>query len=142
MATLSADKSRVYSTDINEFGELPVIASDIIYEGAATGESSSAGTFRPLQGGDNFGGFAVEKADNSSGAASAINVRVRRRGYVWLATITGASGIADAESTVYATDDDTFTLTASGASAIGKIVTYNSSDGFFVYFEADSVRSI
>jgi hypothetical protein len=35
------------------------------------------------------------------------------------------TGVGDIDDTVYATDDDTFTKTSSGATAIGKIVTVN-----------------
>jgi len=61
MTTLSADKPRDYQLGDRE--EYPVIAADIIYEGAAVGENGS-GYARPLQAGDPFGqnaglGFAM-----------------------------------------------------------------------------------
>ena len=73
MTTLAVNKPRVYELgDINEF---PVIASDIIYEGAAVGDNGS-GYARPLVAGDPFRGFAERNADNSAGNAGTINVRV------------------------------------------------------------------
>ena len=51
MATLAADVQRAYQT--GEIEEYPVIASDIIYQGAAVGENAS-GYSRPLQAGDPF----------------------------------------------------------------------------------------
>lgn len=141
MATLSADNPRVFETGHdNHLNGLPAVASDIIYLGAAVGENSS-GYFRPLSGGDNFAGFCIEKCDNSSGSAGDKNVKVYQRGVVKLA-VTGVTAVTDEGSTVYASDDDTFTLTASGASSIGKIVRYVSSTTVMVAFEATSVRSI
>ena len=142
MATLASDKPRSYSVSTEMVGaELPVIASDIIYEGAAVGESSSTGTYRPLVAGDTFNGFAESKADNSSGAASAINVKVKRHGTV-IIPVTGVSATAQVGDTVYASDDDTFTTTASGNSAVGKVQRWISSTTAEVYFEGATVRSI
>jgi len=141
MATLSADNPRVFETGHdNHINELPVIASDIIYLGAAVGENSS-GYFRPLSGGDNFEGFAIAQVDNSSGSAGDKNVKVYQRGVVTL-SVTGVTAVTDEGSTVYASDDDTFTTTASGASAIGKIIRFVSGTTVQVLFESTSVRSI
>lgn len=140
MATLSADKSRKFGISEGPHNNLPVIASDIIYQGAAVGDNAS-GYFRPLVGGDVFAGFAFAKADNSSGSAGDIDVELRTSGEVTL-TVTGVSGVGDVTETVYATDDDTFTLTSSGASAIGKVIRWETSTTAVVYFEAGYKRSI
>lgn len=141
MATLSADSPRVFeSGHDNMENALPVIADDIIFDGAAVGENGS-GYFRPFEANDPFAGFAIAKADNTGGSAGDVNVKVYQRGIVTLA-VTGLSAVTDEGSTVYATDDDTFTLTASGGTAIGKIVRYTSSTSAQVYFEAATVRSI
>ena len=63
MATLTANKAR--SWELGDHNDLPVIASDIIYQGAAVGDNGS-GYMRPLSSGDPFRGFAHEKADNWS----------------------------------------------------------------------------
>lgn len=138
MTTLADNKPRAYET--GEFNDLPVIASDIIYEGAAVGENGS-GYFRPLVAGDNFAGFAVRKADNSSGVAGAKNVKVRQKGKIELA-VTGVTGVTDEGSTVYASDDNTFTLSSTNNSAIGKIIRHISGTTVLVEFEAVSCRSI
>ena len=141
MTTLAADKPRVYPVRAYEVtNELPVIASDIIYEGAAVGDNAS-GLARPLVAGDPFFGFAQRQCDNSAGAASAKNVVVRSRGCIVLA-VTGASSAADVSETVYAADDDTFTLTAGSNTAIGKVVRYISGTQVVVYFESASLRSL
>lgn len=144
MATLSANVKRKfeYSSDGGPaLNDIPMIASDIIYEGAAVGESSSTGNARPLVGGDVFLGFATAKADNSAGAIGAVNVRVIQRGTVQL-TVTGVSADDDLGVAVYASDDATFTTTASGATQIGKLVRWVSSTTALVYFEAAGLRSI
>ena len=68
MTTLAVDTPLVIEGGtINEY---PVIASDIIYEGAAVGLVPASGHARPLAAGDRFVGFAEQKADNSAGAAA------------------------------------------------------------------------
>src|SRR5690348_466725 len=113
MATLAADKPRAYENtgphpDVNE---IPIIASDTIYNGAAVGESSSTGTARPLVGGDNFMGFCVEQCANEGGAAAAKLVKVYTTGVVWL-TVANATNINQFGDAVYASDDDTFTISS------------------------------
>jgi hypothetical protein len=143
MATLSASSPRVFETGHDDYvNDLPVIASDIIYDGSAVGELNDTGTFQPLASGDKFAGFAWSNpgglVDNSAGAASALRVQVKQRGRVRL-PITGVTGITDIGKDVYATDDDTFTLTV-GGSLIGRIVRHETSTIAVVEFEAFHLR--
>jgi hypothetical protein len=92
--------------EIGERNEFPVIASDIIYEGAAVGIVKASGHARPLTAVDRFVGFAEEQVDNSAGAAAALNVRVIKKGAVKL-SVTGAV-ITDVGQPVYAQDDNAF----------------------------------
>jgi len=138
MTTLAANKPRGY--ELGEFNEIPVIAADIIYEGAAVGDNGS-GLARPLVALDPFMGFAQRKADNSGGAASAIKVQVRTKGLIEL-TVVGASSAADVGEAVYASDDDTFTLTSTNNTPVGKVHRHVSGTTCVVYFEAVSARSI
>jgi hypothetical protein len=145
MSTLAADKRRVFELNggYPDEGVVPIIASDIVYAGAAVGESTTTGTYRPLAGGDVFAGFAMEKCDNASGAASAKLIKILRSGVVKNLPVTGLDNVNDAGATVYATTDDDFTLTASGASSIGKVERYSGTSGYGdVYFEGESRRSI
>jgi hypothetical protein len=85
----------------------------------------------------------MEKCDNASGAASAKLIKILRSGVVKNLPVTGLDNVNDAGATVYASDDDTFTLTASGSSSIGKVEKYNGVSGYGdVYFEGESRRSI
>lgn len=141
MTTLAADKPRIFPVRPYEVTtELPVIAADIIYEGAAVGDNAS-GLARPLVALDPFLGFAQRHVDNSAGAASAKNVVVRTRGCVVLAVV-GASGAGDVGETVYASDDDTFTLTSAGNTAIGKVSRWITGTSCEVEFEALPFRSL
>jgi hypothetical protein len=126
MATLAKDTPRQFELTGGHpnLNEVPAIASDIIYAGAAVGESSSAGTGRPLVAGDNFLGFCIETCDNSAGAAAAKLIKVYTEGDVWL-TVTNIDNIDDLGVTVYASDDAVFTTTATGNTAIGKVKRYD-----------------
>lgn len=134
MTTLADDKSRSY--ELGPEGDYPVVAADVIYEGAAVGES--AGYARPLVGGDRFLGFALAKADNAAGAAGAIYVHVRRAGRVQLA-ISGLV-ITDLGLPVYASDDDTYSLSPVGGSYIGRVARYVASGVGVVAFDLDGDR--
>jgi len=138
MATLAVDTPRDYQ--LGEVEEYPVIASDIIYEGAAVGENGS-GYSRPLVAGDPFQGFAERQVDNSAGAAGAKNVRVKTRGRARL-TVAGATAItANDRPAVYASDDGTFTLTYTSNSLIGYVSKWLASTDCIVEFDALAVKA-
>lgn len=133
MTTLATNKPRAF--ELGDRNELPVIAADIIYEGAAVGDNGS-GYARPLVAGDPFRGFAEAKADNAAGAAGAVNVRVIEEGKIQLAI--GSLAITDVGKPVYASDDDTFTLTASTNTHIGRVHRFVSTGVGVVAFSAIS----
>jgi hypothetical protein len=137
MTTLATNAVRAYNE--GDYGDLPMIASDIIYEGAAVGENGS-GYFRPLAAADPFAGFATRKTENGA-TAGATSVNVRRKGIITL-TVVGVTAVTDEGSTVYASDDNTFTLASTGNSSIGKICRWITGTTCEVYFEAVSFRSI
>lgn len=146
MATLAVDKPRVFALtgEHPNYNEIPAIASDIIYAGAAVGESSTSGTGRPLVGADAFMGFAVERCDNSAGAAADKRIKVVKSGDVEL-VVSGVDNINDEGSTVFASDDDTFTLTSTTTNSnIGKVVRVisTSANKALVHFEAVHQRSL
>ncbi|KHQ50379.1 MULTISPECIES: hypothetical protein [Mameliella] len=132
MTTLPADSPRKYL--YGDQTAYPVIASDVIYEGAAVGENGS-GYARPLQAGDRFLGFNIETADNSAGSAGDIDVTVKTKGKIQLAVASAAITDNDRPA-VYASDDDTFTLVASGNSHIGYVERFVSSGVAIVEFDA------
>lgn len=121
LTTLAADTPRVY--ELGGLSYHPVIASDIIYEGAAVGLNTS-GNAQPLVAGNKFAGFAKSKVDNSSGAAGDRKVELITAGEILL-TISGAAA-GDEGRAVYASDDDTFTYTAAGNTFVGHVKRYDS----------------
>src|SRR5262249_40972104 len=136
MTTLAANKPR--SLEMGEVNEFPVIAADIIYEGAAVGQVAGTGHSRPLATGDRFSRFAESKAANSAGAAADINVRVIYRGMAEL-TISGVV-ITDVGQPVYATDDDTFTMDPTSGVFIGFVHRFVSAGVAVIEFDALSFR--
>lgn len=137
MTTLAANSPRAYGSGGNRT-HYPVIASDIIYEGAAVGLVPASGHAQPLTATDKFCGFAVQKADNSAGAAAAINVQVYKSGLIEL-TVTGVT-ITDVDQPVYATDDDTFTVSPVGGVFVGFVERWVSSGIAEVRFDVGRLR--
>lgn len=136
MTTLAANKPRAY--ELGERNQIPVIAADIIYEGAAVGIVDASGHARPLAVGDRFAGFAVAKADNSTGAAAAIDVETVKSGQVQL-SVSGAV-ITDVGQPVYASDDDTFTFNPADGPFIGFVKRFVSSGIAVVEFNAGVMK--
>ena len=134
MTTLAADTPR--DKVLGDHNDIPMIASDIIFEGAAVGVVKASGHARPLQATDRFAGFAREKCDNSAGAAAAKNVRVDKKGTVKL-SVTGAV-ITDINQPVYATDDNAFTFIPTSAVFIGFVRRFDSAGVVYVEFDADN----
>jgi hypothetical protein len=130
MTTLAKDTPRAY--EVGEFDDVPAIAADIIYEGAAVGDNGS-GYGRPLVAGDRFRGFATQQCDNSDGAAGDLNIRVRKRGCIQL-SISGLV-ITDVGLPVYASDDNTFVLSPVGNTFIGTVLRFVSSGVGVVEFD-------
>lgn len=138
MATLTKNTPREYpvSPSGDEVG-LPIIASDIIWEGSAVGKVDASGHMRPLQQGDKFVGFELKKVDNSDGSAADLDTKMRFRGFIKL-SVTGAV-ITDVGQPVYASDDDTFTFKPCDASNnrnpfIGKVHRFVSAGVVIVEF--------
>lgn len=140
---LSQDKPRDYKwIDGRPTTSQPVQASVVSYIGGAQSRSTG-GEVGPLAAGEAFAGFAAVTTDNSTGSDGEVTTKLYAKGIVLL-TVTGVDDNDDIADTVYATDDDTFTLTASGGVAIGKVFEIEdlSSNQAWVYFEADTVQSI
>lgn len=133
MATLTAAEPRTYEQRGHK-ESLPVIASDIIYGGAAVGENGS-GSSRPLVAGDPFQGFSYRTADNSSGSAGDKRVTVYTDGRIVL-NVTGVVLASNDGDAVYASDDNTFTLTSTSNSLIGWVSRYISDGKAVVRFKA------
>lgn len=136
MTTLAANKPRAF--ELGDNSNIPVIASDIIYEGSAVGRVIATGHARPLAATDYFAGFALEQADNSSGSAADITVKVRKVGQISLA-VAGAV-ITDVGQPVYATDDDVFVFLPTAAVFVGIVKRFVSAGVVIVDFDADTLK--
>jgi hypothetical protein len=92
--------------------------------------SVASGYAKPLAAGEQFIGIAYEAADNTGGSAGARKVRVQIRGVFRLS----GSGFAQADvgKAVYASADDTITLTSSGNSPVGEAVKFDSASALWV----------
>lgn len=136
MTTLAVDKARTY--ELGTRNEFPVVATDIVYEGAAVGLVAATGHARPLAAGDRFAGFAEQNADNATGGAGAVTVRVVESGKVQLA-VAGAV-ITDVGQPVYATDDDTFVFSPVGGVFVGLVHRFVAAGQVIVDFDAPEMR--
>jgi len=121
MTTLAKDTPRTLVT--GDMNSIPIIEDDIVYEGAMVGLVAASGYGRPLVAGDIFMGHAVVKVDNTGGANGDKNIRLRSGRYRMVCTLTGVA-ITDVGAPVYASDDDTLTLTSTSNSFVGRVSRY------------------
>ena len=130
MTALSADLNRIYEMQ-NDKNAFPVAAGKKIYEGSLLSKTTT-GYAQPLVAGEDTAGFALEAADNSQGSdgEKIVNVKAQGKVSVFISGLT----IADVGKKVYATDDNTFTLTAGSNSLVGKVVRFEKADYGIVAF--------
>jgi hypothetical protein len=105
-----------------ELIDLPVNDSAHIYKGALVGRDRATGYARALTAGDEFLGVAYGEADNTvtGHTAGGINVRLHQDVDI-VHALTGVA-TADIGKDVYASADDTLTLTPTGNSRVGRVV--------------------
>ena len=137
MTALATDANRTY--ELGNINQVPVKGSSVIYQGAAVGGHSS-GYAKSIENGDKFIGFADEHIDNSGGSDGAKTVRLRKRGAILLDISGGALG--DIGKSVYATDDNTFTLSDSSSVYIGQISRIDSSGVALVEFDVAALPPV
>lgn len=117
---MAATKDRFLKFELGDYSHLPLAASAKVFRHTYIGQVAASNTFRALVAGDKFAGIAQDNADNTGGAAGAVDVQVKRHGRV-LETVTGASAVTAIGTNVYAAADDTLTLTVGTNSLMGKI---------------------
>jgi pectate lyase len=105
-----------------ELRTLPVKAGTQVFKGALVG--LNGGFARGLTAGDAFAGIAYAEADNSAGGDGDQAVRVFTLGDFEHALASASRANNGAE--VFASDDETLTLTASGNSLVGRQVDVSS----------------
>jgi hypothetical protein len=130
---LSADKVRNF--EIGNINELVVAAGVTIYEGAFVFALKADGTAvvaSPAVSTHAFAGIAKR------GATAGTKVKLEKTGMV-VAAVTGASA-ASVGQIVYASDDDTLTLTASTNVPVGQVVRHVTSTTCIVAFKDTAER--
>jgi len=96
----------------------PIASGATVYQGSYVGLNSS--TARALQAGDQFLGIATARfvqGDGDTAVECETNVQIK-------AAVTGASGAGDVGKLVYASDDQTLTLTSTSNSLVGVIIEH------------------
>ncbi len=131
MTTLAVDRAVIRT--VGPENSIPIIASDIVYEGAMVGDNA-AGYGRPLVAGDKFVGHAIKKVDNSLVAtAGAKDIPLLAGRYRLVVALVGV--ITDVDQPVYASDDAVITFAAGdGNSYVGVISRYVSATKMEVEF--------
>lgn len=130
MTALTNDTNRVFEVN-NDSNAVALAAGTKVFQGSLIGKTAT-GYGRALEAGDTAMGFAKDNVDNTDGTDGEKIVEVKSMGKVSL-FISGLT-IADIGKDVYASDDNTFTLTSTDNSKVGKIVRFEKSDYAIVYF--------
>lgn len=115
MTQLSAALARIFIQ--SDHDDLKVKASSAIYEGSGLGVTS--GYVRQLVAGDKFAGFARQDVASQTNDGDA-RVRTKTKGKAVL-TITSVA-VTDIGKPVFASDGNTFTLTQSTNSHVGRVI--------------------
>ena len=133
MSTLAADSPQILVG--GDMGAIPIIASDIVYEGSMVGDNG-AGYGRPLVAGDKFVGHSITRVTNASAVAGAFDIRLRHGVYRLVCSLVGL--ITDVGQPVYASDDQVLSFAASITttknSYVGRISRYVSATKMEIEF--------
>lgn len=130
MTALTNDTNRVFEVN-NDSNAVALAAGTKVFQESLIGKTAT-GYGRALEAGDTAMGFAKDNVDNTDGTDGEKIVEVKSMGKVSL-FISGLT-IADVGKDVYASDDNTFTLTSTNNSKVGKIIRFEKSDYAIVYF--------
>jgi len=136
MPALTKDTTRTY--EIGDINEIPMAGGAVIFQGGAIG-ATLTGYARALQLGDTLLGFAEDHAENS-GSDGARTIRVRKKGAVLL-EIPGVT-LMHINKSVYALNDNTFTLVPINAVYIGRISRIESSGVALVEFASYTIPPV
>ena len=122
-----------------EDSQAPVKGTTTIYEGAMLGETS--GYVRGLVAGDLFRGHALEYIDNSGGSDGTLYVKLIRGRYRLQVTLSSVA-ITSVGDQVYASADDTLTLTPGSNTRVGVVDRYVTTDTAIVEFQTMEIAAI
>ena len=135
MATSAADSPLTFG--LGNLNSIPIIASDIVYEGSLVGDNG-AGYGRPLVAGDRFVGHAKTKCDNSASATAGAKDIQLIGGCRYKMVVDLVGLITDVGQPVYASDDATLSMmpavTTVANSYVGVVTRYVSATQMEVEF--------
>ncbi len=131
MTALTTDEIRTYETP-NDSNTIPVLTAKKIFLGSLVAKTD-AGYGQPLTAGDIAVGFAKDNIDNTNGKSGEKTVALKAKGKVSL-YISGITA-ADIGSKVYASDENTFTLTVTSNSYVGKLIRIEKTNYGIVAFD-------
>ncbi len=140
MAALAADSPRSFRATGRQ-GKFELGAARKIYAGSAVALEALS-RVKALAATEVFGGFAIEAADNTAGAAGDKSIDVVEEGIVKDVVVAG-SGASAIGTSVYLSTDNDFTVTATGNSLAGRLAKQAVAAGttWDVYFQSARLRS-
>lgn len=118
---LTANRELTYYAS-PELVEVGVDDNIVIYKGALVGRNRATGYARGLAAGDEFLGVAYRKADNTVAGHVPGGVSVMLHQNVDIVHALNGVAQADIGKDVYASDDQTLTLSPTGNSRVGRVV--------------------
>ncbi len=124
---LTADRDLKFFTS-QELIDLGVDDNVQIYKGALVGRNRSTGYARALVAGDEYLGVAYKAADNTITGHTAGGITVRLHQAVDIVHALTSVAVADIGKDVYASADDTLTLTPADNSRVGRIVAVDAAN--------------
>ncbi len=138
MAKLTEDVTRIFETQTDS-NAVSVAAGEKIFKGAVVG-CAATGYGRSFQVGDTLMGIALDSADNTNGADGDIKVDVKGAGKIVLEfeSVTQEK----IGSSVYVTDDNTFSLEESGGTYFGAIIRLEDDKNAVVSFDFLNVAKV
>jgi hypothetical protein len=124
---LTADREVQFFAS-QELIDLPVDDNVVIYKGALVGRNRSTGYARALTAGDEFLGVAYQQADNTVTGHTAGGIDVRLHQAIDIVHTLSGVVTGDIGKDVYASDDETLTLTPTSNSRVGRVVAVESTN--------------
>ena len=105
-----------------ELVDFPVKDNVKIYKGGFVWRDRATGYEHPLAAGDEYLGLAYRQADNTASGHAAGGINARLHQSVDIVHALSGVTLGDVGKDVYASDDETLTLTPTGNSRVGRIV--------------------
>jgi len=138
---MALSENTPYKKEGGEYNSVPLASAAKLFQGSMVGGNGS-GYGRALTAGDAFLGHSQNFVDNTSGSDGDLDAQILTGRYRLQVTVASVS-ITNAEdkAPVYASADDTITLTPGTNTLVGRVVRYVASNTAVVEFETSSLES-